>query len=474
MSDSPKSDSLKFGTSGLRGLASDLVGAATRRYVTAFLRHLKGTGRLGTGAVFLGRDLRASSPAILADAAAAIAAFGLEPVDCGVLPTPALALEAMAKGGPAIMITGSHIPPDRNGLKFYAPDGEIAKADEAGILGALADDVPVAPIVARDGYAAAGDRYRRRYRGIMAPDLLSAWRIGVFEHSSTARDILVSLLTRAGADVVRIGRTEDFVAVDTEAFNDPIYADRQAWIQRHKLDAIVSTDGDGDRPLVIDKSGEFIRGDVLGLLAARFVGAHRVVTPVTSNSAIEAVGWFEQVIRTRVGSPFVIEGMARGALGGHVVVGFEANGGTLLGSDVDGEGVRLTALPTRDAVLPIIAALSLAAGQGMTLGELVAQLPIRAALSDRLAEVPPQRSAEFLRRLKDETLFAEGFFSPVGAITALSDLDGLRFTFESGDIVHYRASGNAPELRCYVEGMSPVRARELLVWGMAAAESVVR
>ena len=67
-------NSLKFGTSGLRGLATDLQGQAARHYVAAFLRHA--SLRPG-GKVFLGRDFRASSPAIARDCAAAIGAAGL-------------------------------------------------------------------------------------------------------------------------------------------------------------------------------------------------------------------------------------------------------------------------------------------------------------------------------------------------------------------------------------------------------------
>lgn len=466
------SDSLKFGTSGLRGLASVLRGDATGRYVAAFLQHLSATGRIGAGQVFLARDMRESSPAIALDCAAAIEAAGLEAVDCGLLPTPALALHAMALGGPAIMVTGSHIPPDRNGLKFYAPEGEITKADEAGIVAALPDHADFAPAKAvKDGFAAAGDRYRRRCHGLLPPGTLNGWRVGVFEHSTALRDILVSLLTRAGAEVVRIGRSEHFQAVDTEAFNDAIYEPRKRWIAEHHLDAIVSSDGDADRPLVIDGDGAFVRGDVLGMLAARFIGADAVVTPVTSNSAIEGVGWFPNVVRTKVGSPYVIEGMQ--GVGG-TVVGFEANGGTLLGNDVMHNGGLLKALPTRDAVLPILACLGVAAGEGTSIGGLVAMLPVRAALSDRLTDVPSVVSAQFLTRLEEDPDFAASYFQPVGTITELSTLDGLRFSFDSGDTIHYRASGNAPELRCYVEGTTPGRARELMIWGMAAAESVVR
>ncbi len=465
-------DSLKFGTSGLRGLATDLEGGAARRYTAAFLAHL------GTGAgrrVYLARDFRASSPRIVDDCAVAIRAAGLVPVDCGALPTPALALHAMANGGAAIMVTGSHIPADRNGLKFYTPAGEITKDDEAGIAAALVETVPQGQGAPVDEGIVAGDRYRQRYRGLLDATTLNGWRIGVFEHSSVARDMLVSFLTRAGAEVVRLGRSEEFVAVDTEAFSDALFEPRFGWIDAHKLDAIVSTDGDADRPLVIDGSGEFLRGDVLGMIAARFLGADRVVTPVTSNSAIEGVGWFGRVDRTKVGSPFVIAGMEAAAVGSPgAVVGFEANGGTLLGSDVLVNGRTIAALPTRDAVLPMLAVLGTAAKLGESLAGLVKSLPVRAALADRLAHVASERSAALLKRLGEEGAYAREFFAPVGEVQALSSIDGLRFSLTSGDTVHYRASGNAPELRCYVEGVTPERAKELLAWGLAAASAVVR
>lgn len=465
-------DSLKFGTSGLRGLAVDLTGGAARRYTAAFLSHI---GRVAGGRVYLGRDLRASSPAIVADCAVAIRAAGLVPVDCGVLPTPALALHAMALGGPAIMVTGSHIPADRNGLKFYVATGEITKADEAGIAAALSDTVPAGEATTEDGSTAAGDRYRQRYRGVLDPALLRGWRIGVFEHSSVARDLMVSFLTRAGADVVRLGRSESFVAVDTEAFSDPLFEPCFGWIRQHGLHAIVSTDGDGDRPLLIDGEGNFVRGDVLGMLAARFLGADRVVTPVTSNSAIEGVGWFGRVDRTKVGSPYVISGMVEAAVGSPgAVVGFEANGGLLLGSEVTINGRSLSPLPTRDAVLPMLAVLGTAAKLGESVAGLVRTLPVRAALSDRLAHVASERSAALLTGLVEQPGYAKEFFAPVGEVESVSTIDGPRFSLTSGDTVHYRASGNAPELRCYVEGVTPERARELLDWGLTAASAVVR
>ena len=115
----------KFGTSGLRGLVTDLSDGLCAAYTRAFM------GACGhPDTLLIGRDLRPSSPRIAAAVAAGAASLGVRVVDCGAVPTPALALAGFARQAPAIMVTGSHIPADRNGLKFYTPQGEITKADE--------------------------------------------------------------------------------------------------------------------------------------------------------------------------------------------------------------------------------------------------------------------------------------------------------------------------------------------------------
>ncbi|RYE07597.1 MAG: phosphomannomutase [Hyphomicrobiales bacterium] len=455
------SNSLKFGTSGLRGLAVELVGEESGRYAAAFLRHLQSQGAVTQ--MLVGRDLRASSPDI---ARSVIAALDVEVVDCGEVPTPALALEALRRKAPAIMVTGSHIPADRNGLKFYRGDGEIDKGDEAGILAAL-DRVPSGPGEATREPAAL-PRYLARYARMLPAGALKGWRIGVWQHSSVARDLFGDAVAAFGAEIVPLGRSDVFVPVDTEAVSAEASAQLADWVRAEKLDAIISTDGDADRPLVVDETGAVIRGDVIGILTAKFLGADSVVTPVTSNSSIEGTGYFGDVVRTRVGSPFVIAGMAA-ATG--VVVGFEANGGVLLGSDVAVNGATISALPTRDALLPILSVLGAARAAGLTVSQLVAILPPRFARSDRLVHVPQERTALLLERLRDD---AAGFLTAQGEIRAVSSIDGERYEFTSGDVIHYRPSGNAPELRCYTEAATPERANELLAWGLKAAEAVVR
>jgi phosphomannomutase len=454
-----------FGTSGARGLVSQMTGQVCAAYTLAFLQ---GLNLVKPGQrIALGIDLRPSSPDIARACAAGIRQTGCEVDFCGMLPTPALALYALTQGIPAIMVTGSHIPFDRNGIKFYRAEGEISKADEAAMthaeieLAAMIGDLP-------DINPAALQQYQQRYTGLFPKDLLSGWRIGVYEHSSVARDCLRDVLGALGAEVLGLARTDTFVPIDTEAVSEE---DRQrglAWASEHHLDAIISTDGDGDRPLIADENGNWLRGDMVGLLCAKFLGVDTVVTPVSCNTAIETSGLFRQVLRTRIGSPYVIAGMEQMfAAGSHSVVGFEANGGFLVGSGLMVGQQPLSALPTRDAVLPALAVLAMARQQGCKVSGLLNGLPQRYTASDRLQNFPMANSRALLDSLQSDGLAYQSLWGDeLGAVAQRDLTDGLRLTFKNGEIVHLRPSGNAPELRCYAEADSMARAEMLVTMSL--------
>lgn len=469
-----KDDELKFGTSGLRGLSRLLKGRAAAAYAQAFAHVMIAQGRAEKGARFLvGRDLRASSPDIARFCFAGLLEAGVEPVDCGELPTPALAARAMKLGVPAIMVTGSHIPADRNGLKFYRPDGEIDKHDEAAIASAeKAAQLPesIAPADAESDHGAALGDYRERAAGILAPGALKGVRVGVYQHSSVARDLLVDVLSHLGAEVVSFGRSGVFVPIDTEALS---VADAEiccAAVREHRLDAVVSTDADGDRPLIGDETGRLLRGDVIGALSASVLGADCVVTPVTSNTGIERSSRFAQVIRTRVGSPYVIEGMNIARAGGaSAVVGFEANGGVLLGNDAFVAGRRIAALPTRDAMLPILAVLDMSKRAAAKLSEVEAGLKFSVSRSGCIKDADVDLSSAFIQEMAAGGLFVSDIFKGVFEISRINTTDGLQIIDQQGCIIHFRMSGNAAELRCYTEAKSGDRASFLLDEGLARA-----
>lgn len=450
----------KFGTSGLRGLVVELTPDLVADHVRAFLAACP----VGTG-LYVGRDLRPSSPALADCVIAAARGEGVDVTDCGAVPTPALALAAMQAGAAAVMVTGSHIPADRNGLKFYLPGGEITKSDEAAILAALgrAPGQVAGRLSARTD---CGALWVARYVAAFGVTALAGVKIGVWSHSAVSRDLLVQTLTALGAEVMELGRSDTFIPVDTEAVPDWARAQVAAWVAEHRLDALVSTDGDGDRPLVADATGAVVPGDLLGQITARVVGADTVVTPVSSNTGVAASGRFARVIRTKIGSPFVIAGMAQA--GGHIV-GYEANGGFLLGFEAALPAGPLAALATRDSLLPIVAPLSVARAAG-GLAALVAAEPPRFTAADRLEGIAPERAAAYLQALVADPANRAALLSGLAEVEAgIDQTDGLRITCASGNILHLRPSGNAPEFRVYVEAAAPSDAAGLLA---AALRSV--
>jgi phosphomannomutase len=467
--------SAKFGTSGLRGLSTELVGSVSALHATAFAQMLLAKGYLRPGArVLIGQDFRPSSPEIAANCMAALKRAGLTPVDCGALPTPALALYGTSIGAASLMITGSHIPADRNGIKFYRPDGEIDKADEIAITElavTLADDAAanrVEHATGDDESDAAASLFIDRYAKLLPANSLAGLKVGVYQHSSVGRDMLVAMLEGYGAEVVALGRSEIFIPVDTEAVSIETCEKMSAWAKEFGLDAVVSTDGDADRPLVADEHGAPLRGDLLGLITAQFLKAQVIVTPVTSNSGIEAISGVD-VARTRVGSPYVIAAMnAAMADGKSNVMGFEANGGVMLASDFDVNGAKLAALPTRDCMLPILAALFAAASAKAPLSSLVARYALPVALSDRIENFAQSRSSSLMAYLRESDDNLSSFLAAMGTVKTKSDIDGLRVTLGDDRVIHFRPSGNAPEMRCYVEAQDQLAADALMKQGLAA------
>lgn len=467
-----------FGTSGARGLVEAMSDEICYLYVRAFLQYLEHSRVVAPSSrVAVAGDLRPSTPAIIKACLKAVKDAGFQGVFCGFIPSPAAALYGIEQQIPAIMVTGSHIPDDRNGIKFNKPQGEILKADEE----AIRDQLLAVPEALFDGNGkfldpenlpaedpSARELYIRRFRDFFDSDSLQGMRIGLYQHSSVSRDILFEILQSLDAEVVALGRSDAFVPVDTEAIRREDVELAAAWSQQYRLDSIVSTDGDGDRPLISDENGEWLRGDIAGILCAYFLQAAAVVTPVSSNSAVELSGLFQKVLRTRIGSPYVISAMEEAMRAGcQRVIGYEANGGLLQQDSISVDGRSLAALPTRDAVIVIVAVLVMSRKRDRPISALVASLPQRYTFSDRLKQFPTEVSRSRLARITEADAKAaqeqviDLFGDQFGQVSRIDVTDGVRISFSGGDVVHLRPSGNAPELRCYTEADSAMRAREI-------------
>ncbi len=488
---------LAFGTSGLRGLVSDITDLEAYINTRGFLDYVAARD----GKVSIAGDLRPSTDRILCAVATAIEDARCVVEYLGKIPTPALALHGIGHRRPHVMVTGSHIPFDRNGIKFGKPAGEVLKDDEGGILNAVtkvreveygrraaasrfADDgmlkEPIALPSVNDRGAAA---YVERYVNFFPASGLSGKTVVVFEHSAVGRVMLVEILTRLGATVVPMRRSDAFIPIDTE----DITAERLAELQEmaddeHGADAIVSTDGDSDRPLVagIDSGGRvrFLGGDLLGIIVAKYLGADTFCVPVSTNDAVDLE--LGNVTKTRIGSPYVVQAMIEAR--GQNVVGWEANGGFLTGSEIEKNGRHLSPLPTRDAVLPILCALYASAERSLSLVELFAELPPRYSKAGLLDDFARDKSLEIIRRFEPGDFPAirkelSGYFTGELGFDDLVNIDttdGLRLHFANGDIAHIRPSGNAPQLRIYAVANTQARADAIVEQALGEPNGILR
>nr|BCN19443.1 phosphoglucosamine mutase [Vibrio metoecus] len=450
---------VSFGTSGARGLVTQFDSQVCAAFALAFIDCIRKDYDFSR--VALAIDNRPSSYAMAQACAAALQQLSVDIIYYGVIPTPALAYASQEQKIPAIMVTGSHIPFDRNGLKFYKPDGEISKADEQAILGSSIQFTFISELLELPVCKSAEEQYISRYTSLFQSKWLEKKRIGIYEHSSAGRDLYYKIFEAFGAEVVSLQRSDEFVPIDTEAVSQADIAKAISWSNEHNLDLVFSTDGDGDRPLVSDEHGNWLRGDILGLLTSLALRIDALSVPVSCNSAIELCNQFAHVERTKIGSPYVIAEFARLASEYQSVAGFEANGGFLLGTNVTINDNTLKALPTRDAVLPVLMLLILS--QNRTISKLVSDLPGRFTYSGRIQNFTTEKSQRIVSMGRREPQILIELLGLKGlTVKHINVTDGLRLTLSNDSIVHLRPSGNAPELRCYAESQTVSEAKNIV------------
>ncbi|MBF0217105.1 MAG: hypothetical protein HQL30_08945 [Candidatus Omnitrophica bacterium] len=561
---------LSFGTSGLRDTVLNMTDMECYINAMGFIAYLEMKGEFTAGTVVaLGADRRPSSPRIKRAVAAAVRDRGGVVDDQGLTPSPALAFYAASKKIPSVMVTGSHIPADRNGIKFTKPEGEVLKSDEKGILeNVLSERKKVysqdpersmfdgsgmfkeGPALeaglllgAQDAGGEANGMYVERYSGLFGSDFFpKGAKIFLYEHSAVGRDIVKEIFTRIGVEVyapdVSVDieysgikekaflRSSEFVPVDTESVSARTMAVFKKVMLDKGIDIGISLDGDSDRPLLayrVYKEGKplaevsYVTGDILGLLSvlgleSLGVKIDAVCCPVSANDAIAQVLSPKglEITETKIGSPYVIAAMndsikanSSGKSGSWAVCSWESNGGFLTGTDLTIRGKILKALPTRDAVLPLISVIHSAYREGTGISGLLKGLPPRFTYADRRKEFPTAKSKAIIGKIspsgernirqavfmgdrgvilenwngqksgvdKDGELLAikqllEKAYAGFPEIKSLNYTDGVRVIFGNGEISHLRPSGNAPEFRNYAIADSPERAREIVRLGL--------
>ncbi len=307
-----------FGTDGVRGIVGD---ALTPELVERFGR--AATLWSGRGGVLIGRDTRASGRELERAFASGVASAGGHAVLAGVLPTPAVALLAIDLG---VVVSASHNPPEYNGLKFFHASGrKLIDAEEEGIE-ALLDAPPKDPERGRvDQLEIAVDSYLDHVLERFGADL-AGLRIGVDCANGAYATIAPRAFEELGAQVTAIGVEPDGSNINVGCGATDLRS-LQELVRREQLDLGVAFDGDGDRMLAVDASGDALDGDQILALLALDLGVDLVVVTSMTNLGFHRLMKERgiRVVTTDVGDRYVLQalhehgGLLGGEQSGHVI-----------------------------------------------------------------------------------------------------------------------------------------------------------
>ncbi len=298
-----------FGTDGVRGVVGEDLTAE-------FVERLGKASTLwsGGGRVFVGRDTRGSGPELEEAFARGVVAAGGNAVLAGVLPTPAVALLKLDLG---VVISASHNPAEYNGVKFFDRAGhKLSDAAEEEIEALL--DAPAPGGGTIDRVDVATDSYMDHILERFGSDL-AGLRIAVDCANGAYSGIAPKAFERLGAEVHAIGDAPDGTNI-----NEGCGATDLGALSKKVVEAGchlgVAFDGDGDRMLAVDSTGEAVDGDQILAILALHLGVDLVAVTVMTNLGFHKLMAEHgvRVVTTAVGDRYVLEALHRegGILGG--------------------------------------------------------------------------------------------------------------------------------------------------------------
>jgi phosphoglucosamine mutase len=368
-----------FGTDGVRGVANaDLtpeLAYAVARAGAAFIANLQPLEK----PIVLGRDTRLSGPMLEGAIVAGITSTGRNVVQLGIVPTPAVAaITASIEAAAGVMISASHNPIEDNGIKFFGADGfKLSDAAESAIEALIDTHAQLSRPTGLDiGIVTQTrgliDNYFAKL--VAAGADLAGWTVVVDAAFGAGYLVGPKVFERLGARVVALHCEDDGsrINVDCGATNLAVLRDRvREEIARSTGPVVgVAFDGDADRALFIDESGEVLGGDHVMLIIAQdlkqrgALPADTVVGTVMSNMGFEKALERASIrlVRAAVGDRYVLEAMRQG--------------GYRFGGEQSGHVIDLAQGTTGDGPMTAVSLFAIAARTRRTLRELASDLTV--------------------------------------------------------------------------------------------------
>ncbi|AKT51315.1 phosphoglucosamine mutase [Arsenicicoccus sp. oral taxon 190] len=345
-----------FGTDGVRGLANrDITADLALQLSVAAATTLGDRGAFGgqRSVAVVGRDPRASGEFLGAAVCAGLASAGVDVLDAGVLPTPAIAyLTGRMNASIGAVLSASHNAMPDNGIKFLAKGGhKLSDAQEDEILARMdagaAAERPTGAAVGRIRPFPQGADFYMEHLLDAVPTRLDGLHIVVDAAHGAASQVGPEVFERAGATVDVIGASPDGLNINDGYGSTHLDRLCEAVVARG-ADLGVAWDGDADRCLAVDAQGQVVDGDqIMAILALSLKEQGRLADDTLVVTVMSNLGLLQAMERegvtthqTAVGDRYVLEDMRAHSLS----LGGEQSGHVImLDHGTTGDGV-LTAL----------------------------------------------------------------------------------------------------------------------------------
>ncbi|MBI2704995.1 MAG: phosphoglucosamine mutase [Actinobacteria bacterium] len=418
--------SLKFGTDGVRGHADELDDAFVAALAQAAARVLGNEH----GRFVVGMDTRESGPRLERALRVGLEVEGYKVEVLGVVPTPAVACLSATEDVPGAMISASHNAYTDNGIKFFAAGGlkltdaveeeleaELEKIRATGSELAVpegVDEPDAGRIVLYEDTIIESLEGRR----------LDGLKVVVDCANGAASHVAPEVLGRLGADVIVLHAEPDGRNIN-EQCGSTHPEDLQRAVVRHQADAGLAFDGDADRVLAADESGQLVDGDQIIAMCAidrrdrGTLAGDTVAVTVMSNLGFR-LGMRAhaiEVVETQVGDRYVLEALE--------------SGGFNLGGEQSGHVIFRDLATTGDGLLTGVQLLDLMGRSGRYLSDLA---------SSAMQRLPQVLKSVWVReQQRDIATLIEG------------DIAAIEGELGERGRVLVRASGTEPLVRVMVE-----------------------
>lgn len=450
-----------FGTSGIRGKAkTEMTAVLAKKLGLTFARFL---GNEGT--VIVGRDVRLTAERLSKSIISGLVSGGINVEDCGVAPTPAVlwALKKKKLDG-ALVVTGSHTPMDMIGFLFFMKDTSELSYEESTQIENIYNNEAKPVSLNQIGKISQIDISKIYLESVLKYVNInkissSNYKVILDPGNGSSTYFCSEIFDKVGINTVTINNEPNGLFPNRDPYPRPeVLSVLSSKVRQLNADLGSASDGDGDRAIFVDETGNVLWGDVSGAIFTKNElmnsGGGVIVTPINSSQLITWVcqNYGGQLLFTKIGPPAIVKTMKEK----HAIMGLEETGKIIWPNTIW----------YGDWILTTLKMLEIMAQEKKSLSDLTKTFP-----SFHMKKQAFHCDAKIKKAVLNQVLEE---WKKRDEKAQIITTDGIRINYEDKSWILFKPSGTEPIFRVYSESASPDRVKELANIGSKIVKKILK